>query len=175
MTATMTTMMMMMTTTMMMMTMMMTMMMKITMPWCTLLFVLFHYSILLTDPACMVIATLSGKEKTDDELSLQLLEWLHANGAFISSKVEVQNVIPGDPTSTRGVFALDALDEGEVICRIPWNLIIKLEEDPKKEDWDCGTVEATVKAMSGNSITPYGNYLLEQPRGFLPAFWSTEG
>lgn len=149
--------------------------MMIMMPWRALLFVLSHYVILLTDRACMVAATLSGEEKTDDELSLQLLEWLRANGAFISSKVEVRNVIPGDPTSPRGVFALDALEEGEVICRIPWNLIIKPEEDPKKEDWDCGTVEATVKAMSGDSITPYGKYLLKQPRGYLPAFWSTEG
>jgi hypothetical protein len=118
---------------------------------------------------------LSGEEKTDDELSNQLLEWLRANGAIISNKVEVRNVIPGDPTSPRGVFALDTVQEGEVICGIPWDLIIKPEEDPKKEDWDCGTVEATVKAMSGDNITPYGKYLLEQPRGYLPAFWSTKG
>lgn len=137
--------------------------------WHAHLFVLFHFMLLLTNQACAVNAT------SDDELSLQLLEWLGANGAFISNKVEVRNLIPEDPTSTRGIFALDTLEEGEVICTIPWDLIIKPEEDRWTRDSDCGTVEALVKAMSGDSITPYGKYLLEQPRGYLPLFWSTEG
>jgi hypothetical protein len=121
------------------------------------------------------MATSSSDETTDDELSHSLIDWLRANGAMISHKVEVRNVVPGDPASPRGVFALEALEEGEVICRIPWELIIKPEKDPTRDEWDCGTVDATVKAMSNASLNPYGKYLLEQPQGHLPAFWSTEG
>jgi hypothetical protein len=138
-----------------------------------LLLALFHYVLLLTNQSC--VATLSSEEKTDDKLSHNLIDWLRANGAMISNKVEVRNVVPGDPTSPRGVFALETLEEGEIICSIPWNLIIKPEKDPKKDDWDCGTVDAVVKAMGNESLNPYGKYLLEQPKGYLPAFWSTEG
>jgi hypothetical protein len=134
---------------------------------------LIHYVIILASQTCM--ATFSVNEKTDDDLSPHLIEWLRANGAMMSDKVEVRNVIPGDPMSPRGVFALNTLEEGEVICSIPWDLIVKPEEDPKTDDWACGTVDAAVKAMSNESITPYGKYLLEQPQGYLPAFWSTEG
>jgi hypothetical protein len=139
----------------------------------SLLLALFHYVLLLTDQPCL--ATLSSEETTDDELSHQLIEWLRANGAMISNKLEVRNIIPGDPTSTRGVFATANLEEGEVICCIPWELIIKPEEDPRKDAWDCGTVDAVAKDICNESLTPYGKYLLEQPRGYLPAFWSTEG
>jgi hypothetical protein len=103
----------------------------------------------------------------------ELLVWLRENGAYINEKLAVGHVVPGDPTSPRGVFASDDMDAGETVCVIPWDLMIMPSEviDPNKDD-DCGTIDAIYHAMSEGGKTPYARYLLAQPKDYLPSFWS---
>lgn len=127
-----------------------------------LLLALFHFVLLLTNQSCMV--SLSSGAKTDDELCHNMMDWLCANDTVISNKVEVRNIVPGNPTPTPGMFALEALEKGELICCIPCDLIIKPVKEPKNGKWDCSTVNAIVKAIGNVSLNPYGNNLLEQFR-----------
>ena len=103
----------------------------------------------------------------------ELLDWLRENGAYINEKLAVGHVVPEDPTSPRGVFATDDMDAGETVCVIPWDLMIMPGEviDPSRDD-DCGTIDAIYDAMSEGGKTPYARYLLDQPKDYLPSFWS---
>lgn len=116
---------------------------------------------------------------SSDPLVDNLIDWLRANGAYINEKLVVKNVVPDDPSSPRGVFATQDMDDGETLCSIPSKLIVKSRDELMKgirpEMSYCGTIKAVMEAMSGNDITPYGQYLLAQPKGYLPRFWSKDG
>jgi len=129
--------------------------------------------------SCCHAAPSSGGSIDQPNVSDVLIEWLRANGAYINEKLEVKHVVPNDPSSPRGVFATKDMDIGETLCSIPSPLILK----PRKElieglpsDYeDCGAANAVMEAISGDEITPYGQYLLQQPNGYIPSFWSEAG
>lgn len=121
----------------------------------------------------VVALALECNNSSDDDLVSKLLHWLRENGAYINEKIVVRRVVSEDPLSSRGIFATDAMAVGETVCRIPWNLILKpSEEDLGTGETDCGTIEAVADAMSDGGKTPYGAYLLAQPKDYTPAFWS---
>ncbi|KAL7527761.1 hypothetical protein ACHAXR_006033, partial [Thalassiosira sp. AJA248-18] len=114
-----------------------------------------------------------------DVLISNLLEWLRANGAYINEKLLVKHLVPDDPSSPRGIFAIDALEAGETVCSIPPNLIVRsnkeLMEGLHPQETHCGTIKAVMKAMDGDDSTPYGRYLLAQPNMYCAGFWSKAG
>lgn len=112
-----------------------------------------------------------------DVVASDLIGWLRDNGAYINEKLEVRHLVPGDESSPRGIFATEALDVGETLCRIPSNLVVKSSgELLEGEEWPhCSTIRAVIEAMSGDGATPYGRYLLSQPRNYLPGYWSDAG
>ena len=124
--------------------------------------------------------TILANNDTQDVLITDLINWLRSNGAFINDKLEIRHINPDDPTS-RGLFALESLEEGEMVCNIPWDLMITSgREDkvgPESRLWDCGTIDAVIEELgkSTDDMTPYGKYLLSQPRGYTLGFWSKEG
>jgi len=108
-----------------------------------------------------------------DDLAPQLLDWLRENGAYINEKVVARHLLPDDPLSPRGIFTTDDMDVGETVCRILWDLILKPSEvDLGTGETDCGAIEAVADAMSDGGKTPYGAYLLAQPKDYTSAFWS---
>jgi len=114
-------------------------------------------------------------------LITNLINWLRANGAFINDKLQIRHINPDDPSSPRGLFALEPLEEGETVCNIPWELLISPSDKaaPASEQHiqlDCGTINAVYEEISKSEsdMTPYGKYLLSQPRGYtftVPASW----
>lgn len=115
-----------------------------------------------------------------DVVTSDLLSWLRSNGAYINEKLVVKHTVPDDPTSPRGVFSTQDMDVGEKLCSIPSDLIIQpreeLMEGVPPEHTYCSTIKAVTKAMVvDDSTTPYGRYLLAQPKGYLPRFWSDSG
>jgi len=118
---------------------------------------------------------------TQDVLITNLIHWLRANGSFINEKLQIRHINPDDPTSPRGVFALKPLEEGETVCNIPWDLMIEPSKNSvvveENESLDCGTINAVIEELSKSEteMTPYGKYLLSQPRGYTLGFWSNEG
>mmetsp|Transcript_7573 Transcript_7573/g.8672 ORF Transcript_7573/g.8672 Transcript_7573/m.8672 type:complete len:425 (+) Transcript_7573:126-1400(+) len=125
--------------------------------------------------ACANTIVVESNDSTSSDK--QLIDWLRSNGATINEKLEIRHINPDDSTSPKGVFATENIDVGEVICEIPMDLMIHPEG---KQDWtstDCGTIEATYKAMTAeeNVMNPYVKHLLSQPKDYLPIFWSKEG
>jgi len=121
---------------------------------------------------------------TQDVLIADMINWLRGNGSFINDKLQIRRIDPDDPTSPRGIFALESLEEGETVCNIPWELMITPSENldsylelPESERLDCGTINAVIKEISKSEsdMTPYGKYLLSQPRAYTVGFWSEEG
>ncbi len=129
------------------------------------------------------VATATAAADTQDVLISDLINWLRANGAFINDKIKIRHINPDDPSSPRGLFALKPLEEGETVCNIPWELIISPSEKPvpqdeRHEQLDCGTINAVFEEIGksdSDNMTPYGKYLLSQPRGYTLGFWSNEG
>ena len=142
-----------------------------------MLFRLIIISAAITSSCYADVSSCASNHHSD--VSNILIEWLRANGAYINEKLEVKHVVPDDPSSPRGVFATEDMDEGETLCSIPSKLIVK----PRKEHMeglppdygDCGAIKAVMEAMSGDDINPYGKYLFHQPKGYLPTFWSEAG
>lgn len=118
-----------------------------------------------------------------DTLTSHLIQWVRDSGGYVNDKIIFRHVDDDDPTSPRGVFAVRDIDDGETLALIPWSIIIK---SPDKDDGklkggefsndDCAVIEATRRAMaaSDDDVTPYGRYLLSQPRNYTVGFW-TEG
>ena len=136
--------------------------------------------LLLTLAAASIAAAVSETvtNDTQDVLIIDLIKWLRANGSFINDKLQIRHIDPDDPTSPRGVFALEALEEGETVCNILWDLMFKPSaEEREKSDLYCGTINAVIEEFSKSEteMTPYGKYLLSQPRGYTLGFWSEEG
>ena len=119
-------------------------------------------------------AAAASDNNDDDELVAQLLHWLVANGAYVNPKIVVRHLIPTDPTSMRGIFATDAIAIGETVYGIPWKLVLRPRnsDDELPTDEDCGTFEAVANSMRNGGKTPYGKYLLNQPKDYTAAFWS---
>ena len=127
-------------------------------------------------------AAITESPTNDDDLVRDLLDWLIENGAYVNDKVQIRHMVIDDPLSPRGIFATDDMDVGETVCRIPWDLILKpndkeeggvgSEVTTSSNDPICTTFDAVADAMSDGGKTPYGAYLLAQPKDYTPAFWS---
>ncbi|KAL7519156.1 hypothetical protein ACHAWX_003951 [Stephanocyclus meneghinianus] len=124
----------------------------------------------------------SNKSSGDETLISNLIQWVRANGGYVNDKISFRRIDPEDPTSPRGVFATQEIDEGEMLAHIPWDLIIKSSERERGEvegmsQDDCGVIQETIKVMtaSDSNITPYGRYLLSQPQNYTAGFWSKKG
>mmetsp|Transcript_8925 Transcript_8925/g.14728 ORF Transcript_8925/g.14728 Transcript_8925/m.14728 type:complete len:404 (-) Transcript_8925:393-1604(-) len=130
----------------------------------------------------LLIIAAAAANDTQDVLITDLMKWLRDNGSFINDKLQIRHINPNDPKSPRGVFALESLEEGETVCNIPWDLVIKPSKDTKSQkeksrESDCGTINAVIEELgkSESEMTPYGKYLLSQQRGYTVGFWSKEG
>ena len=142
--------------------------------------------LLLSTSAAVATASASNAKngsdaQDDDVLITTMVDWLKSNGAYINDKLQVRRVNPDDPSSTRGLFALESLDAGEIICNIPWDLMITPIESNSAKDaskrLDCGTIKAVIEELGKNEsdMTPYAKYLQAQPHQYTLPFWSDEG
>jgi hypothetical protein len=130
-----------------------------------------------TDSAAAAAATAdeASRSAEQDALTAQLVDWLRDNGAYINEKLSIKQL---DPSLPRGIYAMNNMEEGETVCKIPWSLILKpsAEELAKEYDnsTDCGTIESVYHAITveRDEMTPYGRYLLNQPKAYTAAFLS---
>lgn len=138
-------------------------------------------AVLLGSGPCTCYADVSDSGDSDPSpagvVASDLIAWLRDNGAYINEKLVVRHLVPDDLTSPRGVLATEAMDVGETLCHIPSKLIVRARGDLLEgELWPhCGTIRAVEDAMRDNGATPYGRYLLSQPKNYVPGFWSDAG
>ena len=113
-----------------------------------------------------------------------LIEWIMNNGGLIHSNARIGL----DPTGRyRGVFVKNVdneggtaigIEEGDIIARIPYDLIIKPKNYKEHSYWNCDAVhELYHQFQLGNDspYAPYVNYLMNQPRGRIPSEWTLAG
>lgn len=108
-----------------------------------------------------------------DRLSQEIIDWIRSmEGGYINDKVELRR--SGDNhDGPRGILATGVIEAGEVICTIPWDIIVKPHPEDVEDD-SCSTVQALYDDMK-EERTPHGRYLKTMPRNFLAGWWSKSG
>jgi hypothetical protein len=112
-----------------------------------------------------------------------ILEWMHAaEGGFYNPKTEFRRASPDNPLL--GVFAKERIEKGELLCRVPWDMLIAgnegemTEEESEDGDFSCATAKALAKELElgdDSKFKPYVNYLKKQRDGQIPSAWSKHG
>lgn len=105
----------------------------------------------------------------DAELLKRVIDWSRSQGAYINENVEIRSL--GGTLS--GLFAKEPLEEGTVVSRIPWHLIVQTSEEEEDDRW-CNTILEAHEVIT-NPTTPYEEYLSKRSRHHVPSFWSEQG
>ena len=95
-----------------------------------------------------------------------LLEWILLNGGELNPKQEVR-YIGCEPMASNsyGVFAVEDIDEGEILTRIPKSIILSGDDGDDDDDddddnsLDCSLIDRVADAIADVSFAPYINYL----------------
>ncbi|KAL7524896.1 hypothetical protein ACHAWF_001123 [Thalassiosira exigua] len=116
-------------------------------------------------------AEASEADARQHEMAEDVIRWIRDNDGFVSEKVFLHKPADGGP---RGIYANGTFEEGERICSIPWDLMLKPSEEWVDPEDRCGTIEALYEDMKDDK-TPYGRYIKSMPRNYLPHWWSEEG
>lgn len=112
------------------------------------------------------------QQRKHDESVADLIDYFTAHkGVYYNPKQQIRR-----QDGMMGVFATERIQEGELLCSVPWNATInagrKVSRPPHLV---CDTVHSLVREMKlGNEseFGPYVAYLLNQRVGQLPSAWS---
>mmetsp|Transcript_28118 Transcript_28118/g.59009 ORF Transcript_28118/g.59009 Transcript_28118/m.59009 type:complete len:584 (+) Transcript_28118:154-1905(+) len=134
----------------------------------------------------------SEEDKNLDFDGTELIKWINNNGGYIHQNVRIGL----DPTGNyRGVFVKEwgegesgvegeiggpggGIGDGDVICKIPWKLLIKPKDYEYKQYWSCNAVQELYDQFllgEKSPFAPYVKYLMNQPRGRIPSEWTANG
>jgi len=109
-----------------------------------------------------------------------IFDWVAGTAdGFVTPKLELRRDIPGDLSSSMGVYATESIESGEPIVRIPWSVIIT-SDDPNERasQMVCGTVRSLANEMrlgSESKYAPYVVYLNAEVDAQIPSTWSKAG
>lgn len=122
---------------------------------------------------------------TTESLDHGLVDWLNnREGGYWNPKQQIRRADPNDPNSMRGVFAVERIEKGEVLCHVPWHSVISGYDEKSGQDWNgstylsCNTVRNLQKEFqlgSDSELAPYISYLSAQRYRQLPSTWSQQG
>ena len=117
--------------------------------------------------------------KSDEEHAEALISWLKREGGYFHPNLKMRRVDPSDPTSFFGMFVNDFIPEGDLLLRVPRNMVLgSSDEDQGREIMACSTVRNLIdqlKLKDDSKYAPYVNYLMDtQPPGSITA-WSKAG
>lgn len=92
----------------------------------------------------------------------------------------------GEETTPPNLPSTTGIEEGDIIARIPWDVIIKPSNYREDRFWNCEALEELYHQFqlgeeeeegseSSTPYAPYVRYLKNQPRGRIPSEWTTAG
>jgi len=134
------------------------------------------------------------QEEQETKQAIQdVIDYVRDNDGYINEKLKIYR--PPD-SAVRGIYAMEELEKDEILCQLPWKLLIspenkylyfknveKGEDDEGEEEYDeeeeyemkfCDSIDMLYQDMKHN-LTPYGRFLrYHQPYRYIPAVW-TEG
>ncbi|KAG7358724.1 SET methyltransferase domain containing protein [Nitzschia inconspicua] len=118
-----------------------------------------------------VVDAAEATKKSDSEMLKDVMRWAESHGAFFNPKVETRPIV-GDLS---GIFAKEPMKEGEIVSKIPWDIIVK--PPPGEGRGLCAAISAALEVLrkDPDEQTPYDKYLSSRPIRFHPMFWSTKG
>lgn len=132
-------------------------------------------SSLLLQVYVLVISLATSSFAQEKPSDFGIFEWIHNSpGGYFNPKQEFRYEIPGDPTTTPGIYATQDIKKGEVLVKVPWSLLLKSDDEDEVGQMCCGTVEAVAREMklgTDSKFAPYVQYLNAQPDGQLPSAW----
>ena len=119
--------------------------------------------------------------RSDKELLLKVGDWVLANGGYINEKVKIGQV----NNYLTGMVAIQDMDQGEMICKIPKNLILNPFSagnsiSLRGSDRTCKNINFVYDVITKdpNLQSPYEQYLATRTakhHHHLPHLWSLEG
>lgn len=117
-------------------------------------------------------ATADGGAPRHDASVSNLVEYFTTEkGVFYSPKQQIRY-----ENGMMGVFATERIEEGELLCSVPWNATINAGKRIKSPPHlVCDTVRNLAKEMRLGEMSdfgPYVLYLFNQRVGQLPSAWS---
>ena len=121
-----------------------------------------------------------GNKKSAEEHAEALISWLKEEGGYIHPNLEMRRVDPSDPTSFFGMFVNDVIPEGDLLLRVPRNMVLATKEENPDYSviMNCSTVRNLIDQLrlkDDSKYAPWVNYLLDtQPPGCISA-WSKAG
>jgi len=101
------------------------------------------------------------------------VDWVRTNGGFVTDKIEIRKLTHVDNSHSYGVFAVQDIDESDLLLTIPRSCLLQTFEDDS-----CDTVDLLAREMRKGDKSfwePYISYLKTQPYGQLPSLWSDAG
>lgn len=107
-----------------------------------------------------------------------LLDWLKSKKGFIHPSIEIRHIDPNDLLSGIGMFAKMRIKEGELLMRVPDEMIIR-SPDKMPSSLNCDLTFRLIEEIKNkdkSKYAPYIEYLLQtQPPGQIPSTWSDAG
>jgi len=102
-----------------------------------------------------------------------VLDWIASQpGAYYNRKQ-----IMDERDGLVGIYAIESIAKGELLCRIPWEWTLQGEED-EYEQLSCPLVASLIQHMALGETSKYGpyiQYVKNQPDHQLPSVWSKSG
>ena len=120
-----------------------------------------------------------GNKIPIEEHAKALISWLNKEGGYVHPNLQIRRVDPSDPTSYLGFFVDNFIPEGEVIMRVPRNMVLdSTEKNPDVEVMNCKTVRNLInqiKLKDESKYAPYVNFLTDTQLPSIPVAWSQAG
>lgn len=124
----------------------------------------------------------ANADETPIDHAQRQIDWIVANDAFYSPKLEFRRLSPDDPASSpSGLFASSDVSTGEVLITLPRKLFVTSDVDGTGEESEdiCDTVRNLIKQYKlgeESEYWPYVNYVMDdRHKGDLPCDWSEDG
>ncbi|KAL3915185.1 MAG: hypothetical protein SGILL_005765 [Bacillariaceae sp.] len=135
--------------------------------------------ILSLSASILVVPTAVLSEDTHLLEAQEIFHWVSGStGGYITPKQQLRREVPGDVNTPLGVYATKRIEAGEVIAKVPWETIIKPDEDDDEGQMACSTVRALAREIrlgADSRYAPYAIYLGNEPYGQIPSTWSEAG
>jgi nitrogen fixation protein len=112
------------------------------------------------------------------ERAQAIFDWVAASeGAIVSLKQEVRRVVPGDLNTPLIIAAKEKIEGGEILVRVPWDIIIKPDDPDDDGQLPCSTATALAREMKlgkDSKYAPYVMYLNGESDRQIPSTWSKQ-
>ena len=123
---------------------------------------------------CLLVTFTAVVESAHNNTAVdELLEWFRSKGGYFNPKQEIRQ----DSDGSFGVFAVQDIEEDELLTSVPWECVIRAE-DTVVRFANCATVKVLAEELRKDVKSPYVQGLemaLQSHAQMMPINWSPRG